>query len=928
MATNYSPTIVTDGLKYSGDPLMPSTAENGSGRLYDNVGAKSSEVKFLLSATNSAGSTFRDSSLRNHTITPYGDVTRSSTESRFNDSSIKFDGTGDYLTLADSDDWSFGDGDFTIDFWVYPTDNSTNYQGLITQVPSETSTGMWIEYNAGTLRLFVRNGSGDLFTEINGSMVKDNWHHVAVVRKENTMYLFKDGYSQGSSSYSGTWPNFSAPVYIGYRNGYNHFNGYMDQIRIVKGTALYDTTFVPPTRPSNLDLYDAMMYTANQLDFDGTDDKVSYGDVTWIDGATNITFACWVYLEGSPPGAGGVLLSKDNALECWVKQSSSDQFVMSINNNHVAFDSDAPEIRLWTHVAMTWNSTGDVRKLYLNGQLKSTKTTGTQSGNSINNTSEGLAIGSRDGNNYEINGQISDVRLFNKTLDAAQIKQICNNPKVIVPDNLSISDYVFYAPLSEGTGTDAYDASGRQRNGTLTGADWVTGRSGANQLITGYNRPLKFASGDYVNVPVVGGSTGPLAIGTNDFTVCGWWFGDPSQTQGPNLFMQFAGAGGWRLVATSSPAYRFSIFDNGWSNYAYKDVSVTLGTWQHIAVSCDRDGTAVCYLNGSASGSALDISSVTGSLTNSDPLRIGNGNYTNTTPSSDWTYGVINECMIFNGIALNATDIAALAATDANGGPLPPDPRTMSFNTSGYSTSHLKGYWRNTGNSTWTDDSGNSNTGTVYGGSKNALTFIEGYNGNKNVNSGRDSQGFPLKHKNVGAAGFNGSDTSIRVSSLSTDSNSAGILASENLTISVWVKPIDKDSPTLQGIVTNNSTGTGRRDLDISSGVFQWRNGLYANVISSSSAQCKEGEWQHLVVTSQTVGSAALMKMFIDGDQVAEESRTDTIPVDYATNGFYLGYLNSSRYFNGQIGPVQVYDRALTLKEIRQNYNAQKSRFT
>ena len=107
MATNYNPTIVTDGLKYSGDPLMPSTAENGSGRLYDNSGAKSSEVKFLLSATNSAGGTFRDSSLSNHTITPYGDVTRSSTKSRFNDSSIKFDGTGDYLTLADSDDWSF-----------------------------------------------------------------------------------------------------------------------------------------------------------------------------------------------------------------------------------------------------------------------------------------------------------------------------------------------------------------------------------------------------------------------------------------------------------------------------------------------------------------------------------------------------------------------------------------------------------------------------------------------------------------------------------------------------------------------------------------------------------------------------------------------------------------------------------------------------
>ena len=916
MATNYSPTIVTDGLKYSGDPLMPSTAENGSGRLYDNSGAKSSEVKFLLSATNSAGTTFRDSSLSNHTITPYGDVTRSSTESRFNDSSIKFDGTGDYLTLADSDDWSFGDGDFTIDFWVYPTDNSTNYQGLITQVPSETGTGMWIEYNAGTLRLFVRNGSGDLFTEINGSMVKDNWHHVAVVRKEDTMYLFKDGYSQGSSSYSGTWPNFSASVYIGYRNSYGHFTGYMDQIRIVKGTALYDTTFVPPTRPSSLDLYDAMMYTANQLDFDGTDDKVSYGDVTWIDGATNITFACWVYLEGSPPGAGGVLLSKDNALECWVKQSSSDQFVMSINNNHVAFDSDAPEIRLWTHVAMTWNSTGDVRKLYLNGQLKSTKTTGTQSGNSINNTSEGLAIGSRDGNNYEINGQISDVRLFNKTLDAAQIKQICNNPKVIVPDNLSISDYVFYAPLSEGTGTDAYDASGRQRHGTLTGADWVTGRSGANQLIQGYNKPMLLdGSTDYVSIA----DSASLSVGST-FTISYWFYPESVTTEAYHVSKNTYSGNqkSYAVLQASSGKTQFRISGDG-SSHIECTGSTTMSnkTWHHIVHVFD--GSAGTKLKGWVDGTAQTFNqqpNVTGPYDSTSILCLGTRDAGLVAPLK----GTINEVIIYNS-ALSDANATALFATGPNGGPLPPDPLSMS--TSG----DIVGYWRNDSNVTLTDLSGNSNTGTAVG-SPPALLFKEGYNGNKNVNSGRDSQGFPLKNKNVGAAGFNGSDTSLRVSSLSTDSNSAGILASENLTISVWVKPIDKDSPTLQGIVTNNSTGTGRRDLDISSGVFQWRNGLYANVISSSSAQCKEGEWQHLVVTSQTVGSAALMKMFIDGDQVAEESRTDTIPVDYATNGFYLGYLNSNRYFNGQIGPVQVYDRALTLKEIRQNYNAQKSRFT
>ena len=29
-----------------------------------------------------------------------------------------FNGSNTYLSLADSDDWNFGSGDFTIDFWV------------------------------------------------------------------------------------------------------------------------------------------------------------------------------------------------------------------------------------------------------------------------------------------------------------------------------------------------------------------------------------------------------------------------------------------------------------------------------------------------------------------------------------------------------------------------------------------------------------------------------------------------------------------------------------------------------------------------------------------------------------------------------------------------------------------------------------------
>jgi len=140
----------------------------------------------------------------------------------------------------------------------------------------------------------------------------------------------------------------------------------------------------------------AQMYCGSCVDFDGTDAYVDYGDVTWLDGLTTISVCCWFNQDIVPPGTGGVFLSKDNAIECWTKQSGTAQYILSINNNHQIFSgAPTPTLGEWVHVVMTWNSTGDVRKLYLNGALTDTNTSGNQSGNSLNNTGDDLAIGAR-----------------------------------------------------------------------------------------------------------------------------------------------------------------------------------------------------------------------------------------------------------------------------------------------------------------------------------------------------------------------------------------------------------------------------------------------------------------------------------------------------------------------------------------------------
>ena len=685
MAQSHNPSLITQNLAFCGDAAVKSVGGAGT-RLYNQANVDSADVKLLIHGNEGSGNSFTDSSLSNHTITAVGDVTHSTTKTKFSGGSIYFDGVGDYLSVPDSSDWAFGTDDFTIDFWFNPT-GFASYTGLIVQNPTtfgstDSDHGLFIEVDSSStkLRLFIRPltdpYSADMFAEISQTgIVAGTWNHVAVVRETgaNKISMYLNGQSctgggnpggSGSSVWSGStsYPDFATPLLIGVRNDQSdYFSGYMDEVRITKGAALWTQNFTPPARRDTLSISDGMMYNGNCVDFDGTDAYVTYGDVTWLDGLTTISVCCWLYQDGVPPETSGIFLSKNDALECWTKEGGTERYVMSINNDHQIFSgAPTPTKGEWVQIVMTWNSTGDVRKLYLNGELVDTNTSGNQGGNSINNTGDALSIGARP-SGYEIDGKMADVKLFSKELSAANVKELYENSKVIIPtkndasgDFLSQTDLALWAPLTDGVGTIAYDGSGYGRDGTYTGTSFLTGQTGCPQLITGYNRPMLFASSKYVEIP----QNSALDIGTSDFTFAAWTFLKTGSE--PNIAMQFAGAGGWRMVGASGKI-RFSVFDNGWSNYASMDISpaLTLNQWNHVAVSVNRDGNAQSYINGVAK-SYLNVSGVTGTLTNTYPLRFGAGSYTSGAPTGDYIDGTINEAVLYDK-ALSASEIKALS---------------------------------------------------------------------------------------------------------------------------------------------------------------------------------------------------------------------------------------------------------------------------
>ena len=86
----------------------------------------------------------------------------------------------------------------------------------------------------------------DLFK---GTLPKNRWHHVAACRSGNTIRMFVDGVMYGSgTSISVDIKNSTDPLWIG-RVVTGYWNGFISNVRVINGTALYTSNFTPPTAP-------------------------------------------------------------------------------------------------------------------------------------------------------------------------------------------------------------------------------------------------------------------------------------------------------------------------------------------------------------------------------------------------------------------------------------------------------------------------------------------------------------------------------------------------------------------------------------------------------------------------------------------------------------------------------------------------------
>jgi hypothetical protein len=413
--------------------------------------------------------TFIDNSTNNFTITVAGNSTPT-TVSPFTPTattgvayspsvyggSMYFDGTGDYLSVPANAAFNYGTGNFTIEYWLYPTSHPS-FVYLISQSSSTDYAPVLVGLSSGRPSLAVSsNGSTwTINTFVATALTLNTWSHVATVRSGNKWSVYVNGVENVLAASTAVTPYTSSdPLGIGSEaaGAINYpYVGYLSNVRIVKGTAVYTSNFVPPVSPltaiqnnvlllngTSAGVYDMSMmnnyetvgnsslvtniekYGNSSLFFDGSGDYLQTppGIVTSL-GSANFTIEFWLYLPTLPSARAQLLYWNANSsgyAAVALQVCSSNKLGLSFSESGSSWKTDDTTgvgsvltAATWQHVALVRN--GQNIQIYLNGVAQGSAYTTTASTTSLMTTYTLNQIGTYNTGFHSLNGYIDDLRI-------------------------------------------------------------------------------------------------------------------------------------------------------------------------------------------------------------------------------------------------------------------------------------------------------------------------------------------------------------------------------------------------------------------------------------------------------------------------------------------------------------------------------------
>jgi len=201
-----------------------------------------SGTSLLLNFTNAG---IFDNTGKNNLET-VGNAQIDTTTKKYGTGSMEFDGTGDWLLMANTPDQQLGAGNFTIEFWVYlATGDIGSARGLVAKGTS--TTGFLVSLDSSQKVVFTFTTST---ITSSGAITTNAWNHIAVVREgtgSNQTKIYIGGTNDGTGTVSTDF-NQTSVMYVGCnRTAGDPMKGFIDDLRITKGVARYTAAFTPPT---------------------------------------------------------------------------------------------------------------------------------------------------------------------------------------------------------------------------------------------------------------------------------------------------------------------------------------------------------------------------------------------------------------------------------------------------------------------------------------------------------------------------------------------------------------------------------------------------------------------------------------------------------------------------------------------------------
>lgn len=641
----------------------------------------------------------------------------------------------------------------------------------------------------------------------------------------------------------------------------------------------------------------------NALNFDENpgNDRISITD-TGMPTAPSQPFSMggWFRIqENSPQTAARWSLGWGNTAD----GTNDAQIIFDRNADRIAFEvgdtagsQNVPNyLNQWMHVFLTFDGT-DAR-LYQNSTSIRTTTITT-----FNPVSSNGTIGGRIGGGADYNGDIDDIRFYNRALSADDIALLYRSyPGVATGDRLCNNDYraVMWFNHDQGVmqycnGTDWVSVGEDPSNAAVSGCPNIGDTCDDGSIYAGLspdgNIPMYATPVDQSSAArwgtsgFVTGSTSPITGQANSADVYQHILdGDGASNGNPNAFrlcveLDAYGHDDWYVPAFNELEILYSRRNTGDFSGTF-DLSGSLSSiyWSSSESADTRArGRNFTSPSGISPAKATADYSVRCVRKGVIPERLGCTSPTGQAGEINYNLaeGMMQYCNGNNWVNMGPKSAEAGASADTLSPSAP--------------TSGLVGHWAldETSGTTAVDSTGINNASLITGGNFGTYS-VPGKLGN-------------AYDSTVGTG-------QIRASNIPSYN-------SDTITLAAWINVQDNGNP--QNIVRKGVGSTGWRFQINSSGILAFDRFGQAGL--DSTAAITRDIWQHVAVTYDNTTREAIF--YINGQDAGSE--TAASPGDFTSNTSDMTWIWNSFPFTGLLDDARIYNRVLDADEIRDLYRS------